>query len=193
MKVIFIDFETNGFSAMKNSALSVYALSEDGRSMERFYLIEEGEEYNKKAEEVHGLTESVLLEKRANVEYSEFCKDDSELAEFVGEHDLFVSYNVPFDWQWLPCGFADMYYMSSFCPMRFLTDYIRLPKKKGNGYKFPNLREAAEFLGVEVDEDKRHNAKYDVELLEQIFYRIKEEYPDEWQKHIVADACSASK
>jgi DNA polymerase III epsilon subunit-like protein len=168
-KILFIDFETNGFSNKTSSGLSYFAKDSDNNTLERYFFPKE--EYNEKAIAVNNLTEEVLLEKRGACNYEAHMVDDDGLEEFSKDVTLFVSYNVDFDLKWMPKSFIDRN-VKVFCPMKFLTPIMKLTNRKRGGIKRPNLKEAAMYLGIEVDDEKRHDAKYDTEILIEIYNRI---------------------
>ena len=180
-RLVFVDFETNGFSSSSASALSVFAEDSNGEQFERYYMPEE--DFNEKAIEVNGLDRDTLIEKRGSESYPILCKDDTELGSYIGENDIFIAFNATFDLQWMPEPF-DKKEVKAFCPMKFLTQRMMLPKKKGKGYKYPSLKEAADFMGVTIDTDNQHDARYDVKILKDIFYEIVKKYGKEevWKK-----------
>jgi len=178
MKVIFWDTETNGLEA-RHSVLSISAIKLslaiegekiDGDIMERyerFYFRKPGEALGEEAVGVNGLTDDVLRERRNGVDYPEnFCDDIEPFRLFCSDTRHFVGHNIYYDKQyinfWLP---------SMFCTMRSNTDIIGLKRANGNP-KYPSLREAARFYGVETDDDQLHGSMYDSLVTYRVFCKM---------------------
>jgi DNA polymerase-3 subunit epsilon len=170
-EVIFFDVETNGLSK-NSSVLSMSALKAifNGRDIEsatetfsRFYYRNPGEPENAVAIAVNGLTGNVIRRKRGNAEYPEHFKDDRDFAAFCSGARHFVGHNIAFDRK-----FLDFCLPNSFCTMRENTDIIRIIRWAG-GFKYPRLREAADFYQIETDEDQLHESDYDTHLTYEIF------------------------
>lgn len=60
----------------------------------------------------------------------------------------------------------------NICVMRALTDVCRVPKAKGNGYKFPKLSEACKHFGFE--QDSAHRAMGDARDAQRLFLKLLE-------------------
>jgi DNA polymerase-3 subunit epsilon len=170
-EVIFFDAETNGLSK-NSSVLSMSAIKAvfNGSDIEtvketfsRFYYRNPGEPESAAAIGVNGLTDMVIRRKRGKARYPEHFRDDGGFAAFCSGVRHFAGHNIAFDRK-----FLDFCLPNSFCTMRENTDIIRIIRWAG-GYKYPNLREAAEFYQIETDERQLHGSDYDALLTYEIF------------------------
>jgi DNA polymerase III epsilon subunit-like protein len=173
-EVIFFDVETNGLSK-DSSVLSISAIKAvfNGGDIEtvketfsRFYYRSPGEPENAFAIDVNGLTDTVIRQKRGKARYPKYFKDDEGFTVFCSGVRHFVGHNIAFDRK-----FLDFCLPHSFCTMRENTDIIRI-KRWAKGFKYPRLKEAADFYRVETDEQRLHGSDYDTRLTYEIFKRM---------------------
>lgn len=177
--LIVFDVETNGFSK-DTSVLSISAfrmkIDRDGNftkedTYNRFYHLLNGDEENKKAVAVHGLTFERVEELRGSIcSYPTYYKDDlDDFREFCKGANHYIGHNVEkFDSKFIPWELPKI-----FDTMTSNIDRVCIPNSYGN--KWPKLNETANFYNIKLDEKRLHESLYDVEITAKIFYRM-------WQK-----------
>ncbi|MDR2070290.1 MAG: 3'-5' exonuclease [Treponema sp.] len=172
--VIFFDVETNGLSG-DSSVLSMGAIKTwfDGtdigaveETFSRFYYRNPGEPENAGAIRVNGLTDEVIRRNRGDALYPEQFKYDRDFPIFCSGVRHFVGHNIAFDQKFLAFSLPH-----TFCTMRENTNIIKLIRWAG-GYKFPRLKEAADYYQIEIDEHQLHGSDYDAFLTYEIFKRM---------------------
>lgn len=199
MIILVFDLETNGFhgSSVLEFSAKKYEFKElkDRYKLklidkkDNYYLPEEP--FNMNAYKVHGISiekikEKILdrLEKEIGdteeiPEYIQFFNSDYTITEYIKDVDIFVGHNIDsFDMSFLKKVHIKNAEVKAeiFDTMRLNTTHMKLPSnKKRHKYKSPNLREACEFYGVEFDENKAHNSKYDVHVNAQLFKKMIQE------------------
>jgi DNA polymerase III epsilon subunit-like protein len=173
--VIFFDVETNGLSK-NSSVLSMSAIKarfngtdigDVEGTFSRFYYRNPGEMENADAIAVNGLTDEEIRRNRGNAQYPECFKEDAGFAVFCSGVRHFVGHNIAFDQKFLAFSLPH-----TFCTMRENTNIIKLMRWSGKGYKFPRLKEAAEYYQIEIDEQHLHGSDYDTFLTCEIFKRM---------------------
>lgn len=181
--LIVFDVETNGFNK-DTSVLSISAfrmkIEKDGAftkedEYDRFYHLIEGDEENKGATAVHGLSFDKIEELRGSIcSYPIYFKDDiEEFKEFCRGANYYIGHNAEkFDSKFIPWDIPKL-----FDTMHSNTNRVCIPNTYG--YKWPKLNETAEFYGIKLDESKLHMSLYDVEITAKIFYKMwKKEFQD---------------
>lgn len=143
------DVESNGFKGTSVLSASSIVFGADGKILDyfnRFYFPEEGR-IDPGALRIHRLTLERLAYFRLKEGYSgHFLQDAEALADFWLRWEVrgIIIHNLNFDISFLPKTPA----FSSFswwCSMTGLTDFCRLPGKRGS-YKWPRMGEAAAFV-----------------------------------------------
>jgi len=164
-KVVFVDFETNGFS--NTSVLQICATKGDfidgdlinRETLNRYYFPTES--FNHQASKhSHKLTTIFIEKERKNCNYPKHFKDDIEIVDFFSNINKFVAHNVKFDY---PILKTKREISSLFCTM----DEFR--KKKLGKW---NLGFVLEHYNIDYDKNKHHNALYDVERTIDIFIEM---------------------
>jgi len=180
-KVLFFDTETNGFQGSSVLSFSGYIVGfeEDGKfklleTINRFYFPQEA--YNENALAVNHLDEATVTEKRQDVTYRKHFLDDTELLEKIKECDKFVAHNARFDVSFLP---FEVKQKDIFCTMLTNTDIVKIPNTRGfgrrgswGGYKWPKLKETANYYKVTYDEAELHGSIYDVDVMFRVFLEM---------------------
>lgn len=172
MKKIILDVETNGLfdcSVLSFSALVLDDLNNVVNVIDRYYYRDENEQENEQALSINGLYDDVIKEKRINVKYPKYFKDDLEIINIVKDMDLIICHNVAFDVTHLEKAFnIDLSNIKKFCTMRE-TQYLYNATIFKNGEpKFPKLSESLEYCGVNANDIKNklgldfHNSLFDV-------------------------------
>lgn len=165
-KVNFIfDTETNGFANC--SVLSVsFIICKNTKILAqetRYYFSQE--KYNYHATKVHGLTKEVIKEKRDDSKYPLYFIDDSDwLINTFKEYNVenIVAHNINFDIKFLPTNIKEQInnnVYSTYCTMKNNSKFVGI--KKGNGYKYPSLKEACNAYGIAFDIKEAHSSDYD--------------------------------
>jgi len=176
MIVTLFDFETNGtyFSSSVLEAMFIKIEIDAGNITEidrfhRFYLLNDGEDFDFQAYGVHGLTIEKIKELRNNASYAKTWNEDKQSEDFqsfIKDTDLLVAHNIDFDSKFLPNITTDR-----FCTMKDTKQIIKALNVKGK-VKNPSLKEACEFYGIDFDTTKAHGAEYDTEKLTELFINI---------------------
>lgn len=157
-KIIIFDTETTGIKPGNICQLSYLTISENGIIPKNFYFkvkyIEPG------AQKVHGLTVAKLRELSKDMDFS--AKAHEIHADFT-KANMLVGHNVSFDIKFLLKEFErnglELELEDIFCTMKKFTNFCKIPKRKGVGFKWPRLDELAECLSIsqeKKDELSRH-------------------------------------
>ncbi len=166
-KIVFFDFETNGFYPA--SVVEAYCLkcTYDGvffsptDVFHRYYFPKE--EVNYQAVKIHGLTIDKIAFLRRSEHYSPHFIDDGDFISFAEDITHWVAHNISFD-----ASFISLPMDRQFCTMKSNTDILAIPRN-GGGFKYPNLSETAQFYGIPFDANAAHGASYDTLVLFDIF------------------------
>lgn len=148
MNIAVFDLETNGYAGSSVLSASSIVFDERGRILSffnRFYM--PAEPFNRYLFKVHGLTPERLSVIRETIPSEEFFVDDCHsLGDFWDEWDVrgVVIHNSHFDMGFLPEMMQAV--TPCWCSMRGLTEFCGIPRKRGQGFKYPRLSEAAEIL-----------------------------------------------
>lgn len=172
-KLIVLDVETNGLDAWK-SVLSCAAIkyliqpnSFTMQEIDRFYRFYYPiEEYSAEALAIHHLSGQIITEKRGNVHYAGHFREDSDFDAFCMDTRHFVAHNSEFEKKFVP----QMKNKNHFCTMKSNAGIIQLyfiPSR--NSYKFPTLRETAQYYQIPFEYEKFHDSLYDTETTGKIF------------------------
>jgi DNA polymerase-3 subunit epsilon len=169
--VVFFDVETNGLPG-SSSVLSIAAIKAvfNGTDIDtieetftRFYYRKPGEQEDRGALNVNGLTDAVIRKKRGNARYAEHFHCDTDFAAFCAGVCHYVGHNIAFDRKFIPFPLKHC-----FCTMKENVNIIRIKKYNG-GFKYPRLSEAAEYYGIAPESGKLHSSDYDTRLAYEIF------------------------
>ena len=188
-KIIVFDTETNGKieknrplpSVLSLSAIKIRLLSKDDYQIERLYsrYYFPVEEFNPEAIAVNGLNSDVLTQKREEVksrEYINACpiyyKDDVDsFVKFCEGTDNFIAHNPEFD-----CTFVkgiDWSTKRVFDTMKPNSNIVCAEWNEWKqDWKWPRLREAAEYYKINTDRTEYHDSNYDVEVTINIFMEM---------------------
>ena len=187
-KYLFIDCETGGLDPLKNALLQVACIAEiDGKEVGRYDFKMKpipGKEIDKEALDVTGLLlkDIAKYEPSATV-FKQFVK---MLDSYINKYDStdkfqVIAYNSPFDLSFIKEWFVDNNHDYLFSYGHY--PWIDIPVlvsvlTEGQRDKIPNFKQGtiAKALGIEVVEDRLHDAMYDVELARDIFHIIKDEF-----------------
>lgn len=203
-KILIFDLETNGFvgsSVLQFSGLKYSyedgIFKKDG-GMNAYYLPKEGEKWNDGAYNVHKIELDFIkkyTKKRFNkllteykeeidaditlkeaIERTKFFKDDAFISDFLEDVDVFIGHNIKsFDLKFMDMHINKNKDYTIFDTMLLTIEELKLPYNGKNRYKSPKLQEACEYYGIEYDNQKAHNSKYDVMVNAKLFFRMLED------------------
>lgn len=102
-----------------------------------------------------------------------------QFAYMVKKAHRLVAHNITFDWPVILAAFKREQLTEQlerdkplYCTMRTLTDTMRLPKKKGTGYKWPRLDEAYRTYIDPLGFEGAHDAMVDVTATSKVLFHI---------------------
>lgn len=182
MRVLVFDTETSGLDPQWNVILQLSYQIVDSDSWTSLKTVNHYFAWpdNKarvtiEAINVNGLTEEVLSGKHLS-------NRKTALEEFVNDKDscdLLVAHNLEFDKNFIIAScreegvkFANSGWSQSYDTMKRTTNYCKIPKDWGNGYKWPKLTELADCLGIGYSNISLHDSSGDVELTKLCFKQI---------------------
>ncbi|MFD3156795.1 exonuclease domain-containing protein [Haloimpatiens sp. FM7330] len=173
MKSIFLDTETTGFAPGQIAQLT-YIIEENKKLVgvkNYFFTVET---MGIQAQRVHGFSieKLTVLSKGKRFENS-FSEINNDMKGAV-----FIAHNVKFDRKFVEAEFnrlnKDLGAKNYFCTMEYFKDILKIPAKRGKGYKNPRVEEVMEFYNINPAEvlDKTrelfkcdkvtfHDARYD--------------------------------
>lgn len=182
MRILIFDTETSGLNPQWNVILQLSYQIVDSDSWTTKKIVnhyfswpENKARVTQEAIAVNGLTEEVLA-----------CKQLSNrkeaLEEFVTDKDscdLLVAHNLEFDKNFIIAAcreegvkFASSGWSKSYDTMKRTTNYCKIPKAWGSGYKWPKLTELADCLYIDYSDISLHDSSGDVELTKRCFEGI---------------------
>jgi DNA polymerase-3 subunit epsilon len=189
MKLFYVDVETNGLNSGTDAILQISGIVRvNGKDKEKFNIFvrpHDDQEINEDAAKVHGITQAAIdAEPDKFVTHQEAYAQLIEiLSQHVDKYDktdkfFFVGYNCnTFDMPFLRRLFArngDKYFGSWFYYPSIdvcLIAAFELMKKRDTMQNF-KLLTVARALDIEVDDDKAHDAMYDIEITREILKRL---------------------
>lgn len=185
---LFFDTETTGFPSANIDArdpkqgricqLAALLTDKDGRSMAEFSTLirPDGWAIGSGAQAVHGLTDGLCDRYGipSDVAFSMFRL-------LAARAEMVIAHNLDFDIKMIAVearahNYVDEYHWTenNFCTMKSTTDICRIPKAKGNGFKWPSLDEALQFFcGRPVGKDA-HDAMIDTRACKDIFFALQD-------------------
>ncbi len=175
-KLFYIDVETTGTNPKKHGLIQIAGIIEiDGREEERINLLVspfEGDVIEDEALEVIGKDEKVLWSyEKPKIIYDRLI---GYMEKYVDRYDRtdkfhFIGYNSRFDDSFIRSWFRkldDVYYGSWFYWPAIDVSNLAAVSLIDQRSAMPNfkLMTVADYLGIDVDPDKAHDALYDVEI-----------------------------
>ncbi|MBE7087132.1 MAG: 3'-5' exonuclease [Clostridiales bacterium] len=149
--ILYLDTETTALAPGQICQLSYVIQNGEIFTAKNFYFTVDDMDYN--AYMVHGLSKERLQKLSGGKRFSDYIDEianDFESAEYIFAH------NLSFDLSFLRAEFSrldkTLYVKNEFCSMKRCTPLCKLPRKSGEGYKYPKLSELCEFFGI-TDED----------------------------------------
>lgn len=182
MRILVFDTETSGLNPQWNVILQLSYQIVDSASWvsaktvnHYFSWPENKAKVSEDAIRVNGLTEEVLSSKQHS-------NRKMALEEFVADKDacdLLVAHNLEFDKKFIIAScreegvkYANNGWSQSYDTMKRTTNYCRIPKGYGSGYKLPRLTELADCLNIDYSHISLHDSSGDVELTKQCFKQL---------------------
>lgn len=176
LKLIVLDCETSGVNVAEDRIITCAIRVTDDKELvtQQLWVIDPGIEIPKEASEIHGMTTEWVQEngrKDVNVAIHEIY---DTLRYYSGEY-VIAGYNHAFDLAMLEAEVhrhTDMISFKSSLDTLFLDPLIldrKLDKYRKGSRK---LIDVAKHYGVEVDENKLHDALYDVEITEKLIPKV---------------------
>jgi len=183
MNYVILDTETTGlfdFSKPADaegqpylSSLGLFIVDDARRIIgaESYYVEPDGWSMSEEAGRVNGLTDEFLMEHGDPVEivlsrYAELVDAGNAIAAFGAQYDTKVLRGAL-----RRAGMDDRFTKTpNVCLMRACTDICKVPRAKGNGYKWPTLEQACAALGIW--NPAQHSALGDALAALQIFLKL---------------------
>lgn len=190
MKTLFFDIETNGLPKSYNAPIEdsdnyprivqiAWILYNNDHEMSvNDCLVIPDFEIDEKSAEIHGFTKEVLT--RDGIDIKDVLNKfyvDMKVA------DVLIAHNYDFD---STVTAAEYYRQGSpqvanmlmskqnLCTMKTTTNFVKAPKDRGYGYKWPKLDELYQKLFNETFENA-HNALYDIRATAKCYWKLKEQ------------------
>ena len=145
--ILYLDTETTGLYPGNICQLSYVMQTANGVSARNMFFTVDNVEYGAYA--VHGFSVRKLFElsqgKRFNDRFDEIKSDFSQA-------DVTITHNTAFDFMFLRAEYERQGEIFSvkkeFCSMKKSVHVCRLPRSRGNGYKYPKLYELCGHFGI---------------------------------------------
>lgn len=184
MKLFYIDVETTGLNPDKNGIIQIGGIIEiDGKEKEHinFSICPfPNDIIDEKALEVNRMTKDEIL---AFPPPSKTYHDLTRLIlKYISKYDRtdkfhFIGYNSRFDDDFLRSWFkkcGDVYYGSYFYFPSIDVMNMAAIKFMETREVFANfkLMTVAKAAGIEIDNNKAHDAMYDIEITKKLFYKL---------------------
>lgn len=160
--MIILDFETNSQNigdVIEVAAVRLEVVNNEYKVVDKFhryYLSRYPVNFYSYA--VHRLTPELILEHRADKEYSSYFTEDEDFIEFCKEANTLVAHNISFELRHID---KMAFFSNHICTMKENKKLVKSLNKKGN-IKNPSLDEVCDFFDIEFDESSHHSATYDV-------------------------------
>lgn len=176
--LIIFDTETNGLtkddSVLSISAIKVFYNIEtdkflkDYEEYDRYYFIKDGEEENKDAISVNGLTKNEIEKRRGNCCYPKFFYEDiKSFKNFCEGVNHFIGHNINFDLKYVNDYLNIKYTFDTMVSNKYI---MKIPCNYG--YKNPRLSETAKYYEIDVDKYSFHSSLDDVKITAKIFRKM---------------------
>lgn len=185
MKRMFIDVETTGLDERTASTVELAGVVDiDGQVVDEFtwYIKPYGTEVSKKSLKTIGLTEQDLHDRGESVEVV-VGKFKALLDTHIDRYNkadkfFFYAYNSPFDYRftralWEGPGrqeyFGSYFWFPDMCIMRMVQEELRGERSRIKNFK---LLTVAEYLGIELNPQRLHAGRYDIDIAREVYYRL---------------------
>lgn len=161
--IIYFDTETTGYFPGNICQLSYVMQSADGVAARNYFFSVDKIDYG--AYMVHGFSVEKLRVLSGGKVFRDFA---DEIERDFNAADIVVAHNSAFDTAFMRAEFERLNKVFSvkkeFCSMKKSLPVCKLPKNRGNGYKYPKLSELCEFFGIsEYDVAEKTAELFDVQ------------------------------
>ena len=182
MKILIFDTETSGLYPGFNVILQLSYQIVDSDSWATTKAVNhyfpwpaEKARVSPEAIDVNGLSEEFLASQQLS-------ERKAALEEFVADKDacdLIVAHNLEFDKKFIIAScreegvkYANSGWSQSYDTMKRTTNFCKIYKSWGSGYKWPTLTELAQHLNIDYSDITLHDSSGDVELTKQCFEKL---------------------
>jgi DNA polymerase III subunit epsilon len=191
-KYLIIDCETTGLPVSQNASiftlnnwprivqLAWFIFDEEGKIIKTTSsIINPGIEIPQQATNIHKITTAIAKkEGKHPIEILRLLKEDLKLIEIVVAHN--IGFDVPIiESEFIRNGFGmQMRGKDKICTMLCSTNYVKIPKNYGRGWKWPKLEELTGFLflnNYDAQIPGIHDAETDALLTAKCFFELKKE------------------
>lgn len=182
MKIVFFDTETSGLKFEEGARILscsayTYPVKDESRLVKHTWTLNWGIDIPEEASKVNGLTRE-YLEKHGRTDTTQALR---EMYDVIFGAYTIVAYNLPFDMSMLHSHWKEY--------SKFYREYVEKSRRKQfvdplvidkaldpfrKGKR--TLMATAKHYGVKVDEDKLHDASYDVEVLMDVYKAVVNRY-----------------
>lgn len=96
----------------------------------------------------------------------------------IDANTIIVGHNIDFDIDCLVymCPSEIISQTRRICTMKSSVQFCKMPRQgvgsRYGGYKWPKLKELAECMDIVVEDDRLHDASYDIELTKKSFFEL---------------------
>lgn len=152
MRSIFLDTETTGLKPGKIVQLT-YIIEENKKFVgaKNFFFMVEEDEMEERAAQVHGFT----VERLAVLSKGQLFKDIIEEIKADFKNAILIAHNCKFDRRFLDAEFKRLNIpceiKKDFCTMEYFKNLLKIPNKRGRGYKNPRVEEVMDFYSISTD------------------------------------------
>ena len=178
---IILDIETNGIGTFRPPTqtpiqVSFQHIDENGNVLTDYSEFIKGVERIKWGGSIGECPWSVDFVNNTGVSLRECIK---KIKECIDTDTIIVGHNIDFDVGALMNSFGSktIYTTPRFCTMRNTTEFCKIKKtgygSKYGGYKWPKLEELATTLHINIEKEKFHDSKYDVEITKKCFTELR--------------------
>lgn len=187
--IIYLDTETTGLHPGNICQLSYILQDKEKVSAKNMFFTVDYVEPS--AQSVHGFSVEYLYKASGG---KRFIDRADEIKKDFESASVLVAHNASFDFMFLGEEYTrinkPLYAERVLCSMKTMTPYVKLPKSRGFGYKYPKLSELCEFFHIterEVNVDAKklfggetgfHDARFDTTALYLAMNNAFESIPD---------------
>ena len=142
-------FDTETTSLYPGQICQLSYVCQDGASLRARNLFFTVDQMEYSAYAVHGFSIEKLRALSGGKRFEDYI---DVIEQDFGSADVIVSHNTAFDFSFMRAEFERLGKVfeikREFCTMKKFTPVCKLPKKRGEGYKYPKLVELCEYFGI---------------------------------------------